>query len=98
MSGSGSFITGTTGAEVLSCCGGTGTNTISGNGTISNVTIYQPASPLNLNATGGVLTIDPTNSFDIGNIQVANGSTLHLNALQLENYNSRGAPVHFRFY
>jgi hypothetical protein len=81
MSGSVSFITGTTGAEMLNL------GSITGNGTISNVGVSQAF----LHATGGLLTID-TSSLGIGNsaIQVDTGSTLSISGGPFKGLDSSG--------
>lgn len=77
MSGSGSFITGATGAEMINLVSssGFGSLSISGHGSISSVGV----SANDLHAIGGTLTID-SSSLGVNslNIEVDNGSKLIL--------------------
>ncbi len=81
MSGTGSFVSGATGAEILNV------GSIDGNGTISNVALSSVSS---VNAFGGTLTIATSSQtsppLNLRDVQVANGSTLNLTDVPLGGF------------
>jgi hypothetical protein len=83
MTGSGSSITGATGAEVLDIC--CNQPEIVGHGTISNVNLNLNMG-FGIDATGGALTLAPTNSVFLQGVEVDAGSTLHMAGPPIANY------------